>query len=607
MLLSHDSASLAELGHKVTSFDQDSDHQNSALPDVSFGDQTSAVAAKADLKHCLSADLQSQINHIVSIADILANTALNAEQRTFVSMISRGSRALAARLSDLVDISQLDEGVLEITAEPFDLPELIDDIDLIFSAQARDKSLEFTTHIQDDLPHMLIGDGKRLRQILNGVLSQAIKNTERGSVALHVSADVTDSDDQLSIVIENSASNEASTSDELNLAEAILQLMGGVMQVEDNDARGRVTTIALSMPVVEVVNNISHMTEHLQGVRILLLAGDSNRNKDLVANLNNWGLDACLVGDGAIASVFMQAAGKIRTGVDVLLAEQTLFQNYLADAAPDDVLATYAKSRVILFANADELAEVDFAALQNYAACLTEPLESESILVAIADALEDSRLVMETPQTTPVTVTEVTPQMAEENTRMHIVPPSLQPLDRDVEAPFDASDDEPMGFDVIQFEMDAAELPEVTSHVDIEVVPHATRSSQIDVLIVEDNEINQLVYAQILSKVDVAYQVVDSADAFLAEFYDLSPRLVLLDTSLPDMDGFTVAQNLRDSGHTWGINVPIIGVVAPGKGEDRDACIAARMDDCLAKPISPKTLLAKIEYWLDRSANQSVA
>lgn len=586
-------------------------------------DQNSGNNERSALGASLGVDLQAPINQIVGMAEILANTDLDGEQRTFVSMISRSARALSSTVSDMIDLSQLDEGRLETLLAPFDLSELLDELDIIFAAQAQEKSLSFKVDIQPDLPVQCMGDRKRLRQVLSYFLSQALKFTERGAIGFRVSGQPSEGHVALSFSID-SHSGSASSGDD-TIITALIALMGGKVEKEVGPNKSITTKFELSLPVMAQYDQPLTNLEHLQGVRVLFLASDTDENKAIVQSLNKRGLDACLVADIAVANIFMQAADKISTHIDVVLSELALLQNYLKSASLDDALAIYAKSRMIQIASQSDLDNTDFAALDGYARCLIEPIDHDDVVVAISEALKLSQAEPELMITGPLSAEDSTDEA--ESPRMIIAPPSLAPSEDKLSAPFDDLDAGLMNFDAVSFEMDIkprsqpieppAAMPEPESEPEsAQAMDDGPQSedatetpfvSHVDVLIAEDNEINQLVYSQILSKMDVTFQVVDSANVFLKEFEALHPRLVLLDISLPDANGFDVAHSLRNSGLSWGVNVPMIGVVTPGEGQDYEACIEAGMDDCLPKPISPNTLMEKIEYWLERSANQSVA
>ncbi len=128
----------------------------------------------------------------------------------------------------------------------------------------------------------------------------------------------------------------------------------------------------------------------------------------------------------------------------------------------------------------------------------------------------------------------------------------------------------------------------------------------IDILVVEDNAVNQLVIEQILGRTEYTYSIIASSKQAMMMIETQPPRLVFMDTSLPDMNGFEATKTIRaleaDSGH----RVPIVGLVADVLSEYREACLTVGMDDCLTKPVSPDHVAGMIEKWLGDSRPEDV-
>ena len=123
----------------------------------------------------------------------------------------------------------------------------------------------------------------------------------------------------------------------------------------------------------------------------------------------------------------------------------------------------------------------------------------------------------------------------------------------------------------------------------------------IDILIAEDNEVNQLVFGQMLSGLGLTYRIAGNGRTAVEMFRTLSPRLILMDVSMPEMNGYEATRAIRDSEAAAGGHVPIIGVTAHALKGDREKCLEAGMDDYLFKPISPDRLGAKIGTWLSET------
>ena len=126
-------------------------------------------------------------------------------------------------------------------------------------------------------------------------------------------------------------------------------------------------------------------------------------------------------------------------------------------------------------------------------------------------------------------------------------------------------------------------------------------SASIDILVAEDNEVNQLVFAQILSGLGLSYRIAGNGRIAVEMHRSLKPRLILMDVSMPELNGFEATQAIRAAEAATGDHTPIIGVTAHALKGDSARCIEAGMDDYLPKPVSPDRLGAKIATWLSES------
>jgi CheY-like chemotaxis protein len=120
---------------------------------------------------------------------------------------------------------------------------------------------------------------------------------------------------------------------------------------------------------------------------------------------------------------------------------------------------------------------------------------------------------------------------------------------------------------------------------------------RLDILVAEDNEVNQLVFTQILAETNLSFEIVGNGELALRAYGEMRPRMILMDVSMPKMSGLEATAAIRDLEAESGAHVPIIGVTAHALKGDRERCIDAGMDDYLSKPISPKALLGKVARW----------
>ena len=129
-------------------------------------------------------------------------------------------------------------------------------------------------------------------------------------------------------------------------------------------------------------------------------------------------------------------------------------------------------------------------------------------------------------------------------------------------------------------------------------------SGRLDILVAEDNEVNQLVFTQILADTPYSFEIVGNGRRAVEAFKENAPRMILMDVSMPEMNGIEATGVIRDIEAGSASHVPIVGVTAHALKGDRERCLDAGMDDYLPKPISPKALLEKVDRWIRVDAGQ---
>ncbi|MGB7285606.1 MAG: response regulator [Salaquimonas sp.] len=124
------------------------------------------------------------------------------------------------------------------------------------------------------------------------------------------------------------------------------------------------------------------------------------------------------------------------------------------------------------------------------------------------------------------------------------------------------------------------------------------REGNLDILICEDNEINQIVFKQILESMPYNYKVASNGKQGLVIYKRLHPKLILMDVSMPEMNGLEATREIRKIEQGSGERISIIGVTAHAIKGDMERCMEAGMDDYLSKPVSPDKLIEKIDRWM---------
>ena len=128
--------------------------------------------------------------------------------------------------------------------------------------------------------------------------------------------------------------------------------------------------------------------------------------------------------------------------------------------------------------------------------------------------------------------------------------------------------------------------------------PAEPAQGEVDILVAEDNEVNQIVFTQILSGSGHSFHIVGNGALAVEAYAAMKPRLILMDVSMPVMNGHDATREIRRQESGGATHTPIIGVTAHAIKGDMEKCMAAGMDDYVTKPVSPDALLTKIDKWL---------
>jgi len=146
-----------------------------------------ADRAKSEFLAIVSHEIRTPINGVIGFAQILADSSLTPEQREQVAIIKSSGQALEKLIADILDLSKIEAGKIEIESSPFGLHRTIDEVIAFFQPKARAAALTLSANIDPDVPQIVNSDEARLRQILTNLIGNALKFTERGSITIHVS------------------------------------------------------------------------------------------------------------------------------------------------------------------------------------------------------------------------------------------------------------------------------------------------------------------------------------------------------------------------------------------------------------------------------------
>ena len=145
-----------------------------------------ASVAKSEFLASMSHEIRTPMNAIIGMADLLQETPLTQEQRGYVRVFRRAGGTLLVLINDILDLSKVEAGQMELEEIDFDLRDVVEKAVEVAAFRAHENDLEMTSHVMSDVPTDLVGDPTRLRQVLLNLLGNAVKFTERGEVVLRV-------------------------------------------------------------------------------------------------------------------------------------------------------------------------------------------------------------------------------------------------------------------------------------------------------------------------------------------------------------------------------------------------------------------------------------
>ncbi|TIR17040.1 MAG: response regulator [Mesorhizobium sp.] len=548
-----------------------------------------ADRAKSEFLANMSHEIRTPMNGVLGMAELLAKTELTPRQKTFTDVIVKSGNALLTIINDILDFSKINAGQLTLDPAPFRLAEAVEDVATLVSARVAEKNLELIVRVDPRLPAFVVGDAGRFRQIVTNLLGNAVKFTEKGHVLVDVGGDVVDGVVQLKVRVEDtgigipaeklqsvfekfaqvdgsSTRRHEGTGLGLAIAARLVDLMGGKIGVESEIGRGSVFWFAVPLPTHNQEAADKLVPVDVTGARVLVIDDNPVNREILLEQLRSWSFDCAAAESGAVGLAFLDRACQLGASVDCIILDYQMPGMNGADVAR----AIAADSRlssipVVLLTSVDQ---VDFGRMVidfGIVAHLTKPARSAVLLGTVISAIQKARMQ------------GAKAHFVREPATAQAAPPSFTVI-RGPAAPVPAA-------------------PEST----------AAPSGPIDILIAEDNDVNQLVFGQILNGFGLSYRIAGNGRTAVEMYRALRPRLVLMDVSMPEMNGYEATRAIRAIEAQSGDHTPIIGVTAHALKGDREKCIEAGMDDYLPKPVSPDRLGAKIGTWLSETVTAKTA
>ncbi|MDC9810376.1 MULTISPECIES: response regulator [Rhizobium] len=535
-----------------------------------------ADRAKSEFLANMSHEIRTPMNGVLGMAELLAKTDLDTRQKTFVDIIVKSGNALLTIINDILDFSKIDAGQMKLRKAAFDITEAVEDVATLLSSHAAEKNIELLVRAAPDLPAAVIGDAGRFRQVVTNLVGNAVKFTERGHVFVDVGfepaaggeimANIRIEDtgigipsekletvfDKFSQVDASSTRRHEGTGLGLAITAGLVDLFGGYLNVESEWGKGSVFTVNLPFAVAAARVEPRPLPINVQGARILVVDDNDVNRRILTEQLSLWGFDGVAAEGGGTGLAILEAAADLDITVDAVVLDYHMPDMNGADVARRLRADRRFAELPIIFLTSMDISgtEKEFAALNGHAH-LMKPARANVLRNTVVEVVRARRVK----QASEAEVARLQAEAA--------VP---------VPAPVPAAQPRPAEF--------------------------------VDVLVAEDNEVNQIVFTQILQGTGLSFLVVENGAEAVAAWERHAPRIIMMDVSMPVMNGHQATQTIREREQGRGHRVPIIGVTAHALESDRELCLDAGMDDYMSKPISPELLEEKIRQWLGKDELQ---
>ena len=520
---------------------------------------TAEVNAKAEFLSKISHEIRTPMNGVLGMTELLLGTPLSVKQRDYVQTIHSAGNELLTLINEILDISKLESGQIELDDVQFDLNALIEDCLSIFRTKAEQQNVELISFIQPQVPRVISGDPTRLRQTLLSLLESSLKKTDEGEILIVVALEERSGPPRLRIAIQDSGQpmdeqeRDALLHAELHsknflaatrlgghlglvIARQLIMLMGGEFGIKPGQTTGSNLWLTLPLDPQHLEHPTSDLDSPLKGARVLVVDDNDTCRKVLVQQCSAWGLNVSAAASGKEALALLRTKAHLRDYFDIVLLDQNMpgmTGMQLAAKIKEDPSLNHDILLIMLTGISNAPSKI-IARNCGIKRILAKPVAGYTLKTTLADELtQRSKGVVQ-------------PRHAAPNVPVTITVPS-----------------------------------------------------DFRILVAEDNSISTKVIRGMLGKLnlqpDTASNGEEALQAMKAQRYDL----VLMDCEMPVLDGFSATQQLR----VWEVSnqrtrTPVVALTAHILSEHKERARQAGMDGHMAKPVELSQLRELVEYWV---------
>jgi signal transduction histidine kinase/CheY-like chemotaxis protein/CHASE2 domain-containing sensor protein len=517
----------------------------------------------------MSHEIRTPMNGIISFTELLLDTKLNEEQRSFVEIIRGSSDNLLNTINEILDFSKIEAGEMHLEEITFDLTESVEQTIEVLGNNAYSKGIELSCRIEQTIPNNLQGDPTRLRQILTNLIGNAIKFTDRGGVSIDISAIATTDrqttlyfqvqdtgigidTDSLDKIFQSFSQADSSTTRQyggtglgLAISKRLVEMMGGEIGVISAPDAGSIFWFTLTcnrtslLPAInEELLRSRQLAQTIQGKR-LLIAGNWDHSRHAIAAVAEY--------YGAVVTTTTTNTA----AMNLLLAAATTekpFQLLITDFLFPDSPNTTLPEQISHYPELVTLRTIGTIAFNEYDLATQLQQQSKIAGYAFKPAKPLSLLYK-------------------------CIEPSVAAT-----AP------------------DSNSFESITDPKPPQPILSQRDSSHLRILVAEDNKVNQKVALNQLKKLGYTADLACDGEEVLAKIAHQDYDAIFMDCHMPRLDGYATTREIRRrEGNTR--HTIVIALTASAMKEDRELAMLAGMDDFLSKPVRKDELSAKIAHW----------